>query len=56
VALGLAAGGLAGVPVAAFVVKSLELTALRWLVLVVIVYAAALMLRSARQPGADQSE
>ncbi len=56
VALGLAAGGLAGVPVAAFVVKSLELTALRWLVLVVIIYAAALMLRSARQPGAEQSE
>ena len=49
VAVGLAAGGLAGVPVAAFLVKSLELTALRWLVLVVILYAAVLMLRSAQR-------
>jgi uncharacterized membrane protein YfcA len=49
VAVGLAIGGLAGVPLAAFVVKSLELTALRWLVLVVILYAALLMLRSARK-------
>ena len=36
-------------PLAAFVVKSLPLTALRWLVIVVVVYAAVLMLRSARQ-------
>lgn len=49
VALGLAVGGLLGVPLAAFVVKSLPLTALRWLVIVVVVYAAVLMLRSARQ-------
>lgn len=49
VAAGLAAGGIVGVPLAAFVVESLELTALRWLVLVVILYAAALMLRSAWQ-------
>ena len=48
VALGLAAGGMLGVPLAAFVVKSLPLTALRWLVIVVILYAAILMLRSAR--------
>ena len=46
VAAGLAAGGLLGVPLAAFVVKSLPLTALRWLVIVVVLYAAALMLRS----------
>jgi len=37
------------VPLAPFVVKSLPLTALRWLVIVVVVYAAVLMLRSARQ-------
>ena len=49
VALGLAIGGLLGVPLAAFVVKSLPLTALRWLVIVVVVYAAVLMLRSAQQ-------
>jgi uncharacterized membrane protein YfcA len=47
VAAGLAVGGLLGVPLAAFVVKSIPLTALRWLVIVVILYAAVLMLRSA---------
>ncbi len=46
VALGLAVGGLAGVPLAAFVVKSLPLDGLRWLVIAVVLYAAALMLRS----------
>jgi len=47
VALGLTLGGLLGVPLAAFVVKSLPLAALRWLVIVVILYAAVRMLRSA---------
>lgn len=47
VALGLTFGGLAGVPLAAFVVKSLPLTAVRWLVMLVILYAAIRMLRSA---------
>ena len=47
-AIGLAVGGLLGVPVAAFVVKSLPLTALRWLVIIAVTYAAVLMLRSAR--------
>jgi uncharacterized membrane protein YfcA len=58
VALGLTAGGIAGVPLAAFVVKSLELTALRWLVLFVILYAAVRMLNSAREtnPGARPPE
>jgi uncharacterized membrane protein YfcA len=46
-AVGLAVGGLAGVPLAAFVVKSLPLDAIRWLVIVVVLYAAILMLRSA---------
>ena len=48
VAIGLTLGGLLGVPLAAFVVGSLPLTALRWLVIVVVLYAAVLMLRSAR--------
>lgn len=48
VAVGLAVGGLAAVPIAAFVVGSLPLTALRWLVIVVVLCAAVLMLRSAR--------
>ena len=47
VALGLAIGGLFGVPLAAFVVKSMPLTAARWLVMIVILYAAVMMLRSA---------
>jgi uncharacterized membrane protein YfcA len=45
VAYGLAAGGLVGVPLAAFVVKSLPLEGLRWLVIIVVLYAAFLMLR-----------
>lgn len=47
VALGLTLGGLFGVPLAAFVVKSMPLTALRWLVMAVILYAALTTLRSA---------
>jgi len=47
-ALGLALGGIPGVLLAAFVVKSLPLTALRWLVVAVVLYAAVAMLRSAR--------
>jgi uncharacterized membrane protein YfcA len=44
---GLAFGGVFGVLVAAYIVKSLPLIALRWLVIVVIAYAAYAMLRSA---------
>ena len=44
VALGLLLGGLIGVPIAAFVVKSLPLTALRYLAVAVALYAARLML------------
>ena len=49
VSLGLALGGLPGVLIAAFIVKSLPLTAMRWLVVVAVVYAAFAMLRSAIQ-------
>ncbi len=45
--LGLSLGGVVGVLVAAYIVKSLPLTALRWLVIVVVSYAAFAMLRSA---------
>ena len=51
-ALGLAAGGIPGVLVAAYIVKSLPITWLRWLVLTVVLYAALQMLRSARRPHA----
>jgi uncharacterized membrane protein YfcA len=45
--LGLAFGGVVGVLVAAYIVKSLPLVWLRWLVVVVITYTAFAMLRSA---------
>ncbi len=48
-ALGLTLGGIPGVLVAAFVVKSLPLVWLRWLVVIVVTYAAVLMLLSARR-------
>ncbi len=47
-ALGLAIGGIPGVLIAAFIVKSLPIDWLRWLVAVVVAYTALLMLYSAR--------
>ena len=47
-ALGLAIGGIPGVLLAAFVVWSLPIDWMRWLVLIVVVYAGVQMLRSAR--------
>jgi uncharacterized membrane protein YfcA len=47
VVLGLAIGGIPAVLVAAFVVKSMPLDYLRWLVIVVVLYAAAVMAHSA---------
>jgi uncharacterized membrane protein YfcA len=47
-ALGLTAGSVVGVLVAFFIVKQLPLTAMRWLVILVVTYAAVSMLRSAR--------
>ena len=46
-ALGLALGGIPAVLIAAFLVKSLPLYYVRWLVVVVVVYTAVMMLRSA---------
>ena len=48
-ALGLTLGGIPGVLLAAYLVKSLPLGAVRWLVVVVVFYAAVMMLRSARR-------
>jgi uncharacterized membrane protein YfcA len=48
-ALGLAFGGIPGVLIAALIVKSLPIVWLRWLVLVVVIYAAVMMLISARR-------
>jgi uncharacterized membrane protein YfcA len=47
IVLGLAIGGIPAVLVAAFLVKSMPLELLRWLVIVVVLYAAAVMLRAA---------
>ncbi len=44
--LGLAIGGIPGVLIAAYLVKSLPLVAIRWLVVIVVLYTAAMMLRS----------
>ncbi|MEG3182180.1 sulfite exporter TauE/SafE family protein [Sphingomonas sp. LT1P40] len=48
-ALGLTLGGIFGVLVAAYIVKSLPLDWLRWLVVIVVTYAALAMLNSARR-------
>lgn len=45
----IALAGIPGVLIAAYIVRELPLTYVRWLVVVVVVYAAAMMLRSAVQ-------
>jgi uncharacterized membrane protein YfcA len=50
-ALGLTLGGIPGVLAAAYIVKSLPIVWLRWLVTVIVLYAALLMLNSARTAG-----
>jgi uncharacterized membrane protein YfcA len=47
IVLGMALGGIPAVLLAAFVVKSLDVVVLRWLVVVVVLYASVLLLRSA---------
>jgi uncharacterized membrane protein YfcA len=47
-ALGLTLGGVPAVLIAAFIIKSLPLIYVRWLVIAVVVYTALMMLRSAR--------
>ena len=47
IVVGLAIGGIPAVLIAAFIVKAMDLEVLRWLVLVVVLYAAAIMFRSA---------
>lgn len=46
-AIGLAIGGIPAVLIAAYIVKSLSLSAVRWLVVLVVIYTAVTMLRSA---------
>jgi uncharacterized membrane protein YfcA len=47
VSLGLVMGGVVGVLIAFYIVKQLPLTTMRWLIIVVVTYAAVSMLRSA---------
>jgi len=54
-ALGMSIGGVVGVLIAVFIVKSLPLRILRWLVAAVVTYAAIVMLRSARAEAASGS-
>jgi uncharacterized membrane protein YfcA len=54
-ALGLMLGGVPGVLIAAYIIKSLPLVAVRWLVVVVVLYAAIAMLRSAAAKRAEPS-
>jgi uncharacterized membrane protein YfcA len=47
VVLGLAIGGIPAVLIAAFIVKTMPVELLRWLVILVVLYAAAIMVRAA---------
>ncbi len=53
-ALGLAIGGVPGVLLAAYIVKELPLYVVRWLVIVVVVYTAFTLLRSAFRGNVDR--
>jgi uncharacterized membrane protein YfcA len=53
-ALGLTIGGVPGVLLAAYIVKELPLYAVRWLVVIVVVYTAIMMLSSAAREGVEQ--
>ena len=55
-AVGLAVGGIPGVLIAAFVVKSLPMVAIRWLVLAVVIFAAVQMLLSGARGGSVERE
>jgi len=54
--LGIAIGGIPAVLLAALVVKSLPLAAIRWGVVVVVLYAAAILLRSALRRAAGEPD
>jgi uncharacterized membrane protein YfcA len=47
IVIGIALGGIPAVLVAAFLVKEMPIEPLRWAVVVVVLYAAALLLRTA---------
>jgi len=53
-AVGLLAGGIPAVLIAAFIVKSLPLTAVRWLVVAVVIYTATTLLLAAKRERTAQ--
>jgi len=55
-AIGLSLGGVPGVLIAAYIVKSLPLGAVRWLVVVVVAYTSAMLLRSPAAETAEEKE
>jgi uncharacterized membrane protein YfcA len=55
-ALGLALGGVPAVLIAAFLVKSMPLSVVRWLVVVVVIYTAVTLLRSAMAERSSDAE
>jgi uncharacterized membrane protein YfcA len=52
-AIGLMIGGIPAVLIAAYLVKSLPLTAIHWLVVIVVLYTAISLIRTALKPGAE---
>jgi uncharacterized membrane protein YfcA len=55
VVLGIALGGAPAVVLAAYVVKSLPLVTLRWGVVIVVLYAAAILINAARKPAPSET-
>jgi uncharacterized membrane protein YfcA len=56
IVLGVALGGIPAVLVAAFLVKSMPVDVLRWLVTAIVLYAAVLMLRAAARHKNSEPE
>jgi uncharacterized membrane protein YfcA len=56
IAIGMALGGIPAVLIAAFVVKTMPVDLLRWLVIAVVLYAAVTMLRAAALPKAPLAD
>jgi uncharacterized membrane protein YfcA len=54
-AVGLTSLGIIGVLIAAFIVKSLPLTILKWVVVIVIIYTSVMMFRSVRKKRAAET-
>jgi len=55
-ALGITIGGIVGVIIAAYFVKSLPLNVLKWLVIGVVLYTSITMLKSASKPAEDSGK